>query len=223
MTRRRPDWTLRPLLDVDAIPVGEAASPFQAPWESTLELLARELEYLRAEHVVLELQITDAQLRLDGELRAMATPAGPRVRLSFDSRHGPLSYATGRFGTEGVGAGWKHNVRAIALSLDSLRRVDRYGITRRGEQYRGWLQLEAGESASTGGLTIQSAAAQVLNLGGSGGGLTVTQVVADRDTYRRAYRSAALRCHPDSGGDVAVWHQLQRARAVLDEHHGIDR
>lgn len=220
---RKPDWTLRPLVSPAGIPVGGTASQFQAPWTNTLDLLARELDYLRAEHVVLELEITEAQLRIDGELRAGATPAGPRARLSFDSRHGPLSYATGQFGTEGVAIGWKHNVRAIALGLEALRRVDRYGISRGGQQYRGWLQLEAGESAATGGLTVEGAAGTVIDLSGLTAGLSRTQVVADVDTYRRAYRSAAARCHPDSGGDVAVWHELQRARSVLDEHHGLAR
>lgn len=33
---------------------------------------------------------------------------------------------------------WKHNVRSIALGLESLRAVDRYGITKRGQQYAGF-------------------------------------------------------------------------------------
>lgn len=33
---------------------------------------------------------------------------------------------------------WQHNVRSIALGLEALRAVDRYGISRRGEQYAGY-------------------------------------------------------------------------------------
>lgn len=33
---------------------------------------------------------------------------------------------------------WQHNVRSIALGLESLRAVDRYGISKRGEQYAGF-------------------------------------------------------------------------------------
>lgn len=33
---------------------------------------------------------------------------------------------------------WQHNVRSIALGLEALRAVDRYGITRRGQQYAGF-------------------------------------------------------------------------------------
>jgi hypothetical protein len=39
---------------------------------------------------------------------------------------------------------WQHNVYAIAKSLEALRLVDRYGVTRRGEQYTGWKALPAG-------------------------------------------------------------------------------
>lgn len=33
---------------------------------------------------------------------------------------------------------WQHNIRSIALGLEALRAVDRYGISRRGEQYAGF-------------------------------------------------------------------------------------
>lgn len=42
---------------------------------------------------------------------------------------------------------WRHNVRSIALGLEALRAVDRYGISRRGEQYAGFRgALPAGAS-----------------------------------------------------------------------------
>ena len=36
---------------------------------------------------------------------------------------------------------WQANLRAIALSLEALRAEDRYGVTRRAEQYKGWAKL----------------------------------------------------------------------------------
>jgi hypothetical protein len=43
---------------------------------------------------------------------------------------------------------WQHNVRSIALGLEALRAVDRYGITRKGEQYAGFrAALSAGSAA----------------------------------------------------------------------------
>src|SRR5690606_5164123 len=77
-------------------------------------------------------------IRLDGLPRANARPGHQGVVLAFDSKYGPLKYATDTFDR------WQDNLRAIALGLESLRRVDRYGITKRGEQYTGWRQLPAG-------------------------------------------------------------------------------
>lgn len=43
---------------------------------------------------------------------------------------------------------WQHNVRSIALGLEALRAVDRYGISRRGEQYAGFRAALTSGSAS---------------------------------------------------------------------------
>jgi hypothetical protein len=43
---------------------------------------------------------------------------------------------------------WRHNIRSIALGLEALRAVDRYGISRRGQQYAGFrAALTSGASA----------------------------------------------------------------------------
>lgn len=42
---------------------------------------------------------------------------------------------------------WQHNVRSIALGLQALRAVDRYGISRRGQQYAGFAGYLATGSA----------------------------------------------------------------------------
>lgn len=131
-------WTVRPMTRPEEIPTDEVVSPFQAPWTNTVELLTRELRFLRAERTVLELEVVEQQIRADGQLKGRMVPFGPRVRLSFESRYGPLRYACGRFGDDTIDLGWKWNVRAIGLGLEALRKVDRYGITKRGEQYTGW-------------------------------------------------------------------------------------
>ena len=72
----------------------------------------------------------------------------PRVVVSFDSCHGPLRYQCDRFTTTRAGTkAWHANVRAIALGLEALRKVDRYGIAGSGEQYRGWTALPAAFAA----------------------------------------------------------------------------
>jgi hypothetical protein len=84
---------------------------------------------------VIEAQFTEDEIRLDGRPRAGARPAFPGVIVSFDSKHGPL-----RFCCDDC-VDWMDNVRAIALTMNYLRGADRYGVTKDGEQYKGWKAL----------------------------------------------------------------------------------
>ena len=111
-------------------------------WPGTMALLKRELEHLQAKEVVLELELYETQIRADGWIRADATVRDAGVILSFQSEIGPMRYPVDRF-TE-----WKGNVRGIALALEALRKVNRYGVAGRAEQYKGWLQIPA----QTGGV-----------------------------------------------------------------------
>lgn len=116
------------------------SSQFSAGWTSTMNLLERELGRLGARDAVIELAVAEGELRIDGWPYADARPTHPGVIISFDSKHGPLRYGTDTF------PHWQENVRAIALGLEALRKFDRYGIGKRGEQYQGWRQLSAGDS-----------------------------------------------------------------------------
>lgn len=80
---------------------------------------------------MIEVDVTESDIRVDGGLYAHARPASSGVRVTFESRYGPLVYATDRFDH------WRDNVRAIALGLEALRKVDRYGIIRRGSSTPG--------------------------------------------------------------------------------------
>lgn len=125
-------------------------SPFSASYSATLDLLNRELWHLGAREVMLQLALQEGDIRRDGMLRAHSRPAHPGVILAFQSKHGPLQYATDEF------TDWESNLRAIALGLEALRKVDRYGITKRGEQYAGWKALPpATDSAERGRWLIE--------------------------------------------------------------------
>ncbi len=87
---------------------------------------------------------------------ALVTLAVLLVVISFVvfSLHGPLRYATDAHERQYAGLGmegWQADVGAIALALTALRAVDRYGVSRRGEQYTGWRALPA-----TSGVTFPS-------------------------------------------------------------------
>lgn len=126
---------------------------FKASHSKTVALLAREVEALQEPRwgrpdvvVTLGVGLADRDLRLDGQPRANARAySHPGVELSFDSKHGRLTYATDEFDD------WQDNLRAIALSLEALRAVDRYGVSKRGQQYTGYALLAAGDDPATRG------------------------------------------------------------------------
>ena len=134
--------TFRPLeRPLTGAGTGERQSPFRADWSTTVADLAGELRAVDATDVVLQIDVTEAELRLDGLPRASARPGSPGVVLSFramDVDGSPsLRYAVATYST------WQDNMRAIALGLRALRAVDRYGVTTSGEQYAGWRALPA--------------------------------------------------------------------------------
>lgn len=176
---------------------------FSAAWPDTLNLLGSETDKLGARLVVIEVDATEDEVRRDGMLRANARVGFPGVRISFESRHGPLAYATD------VYDGWKANVRAIALGLQALRAVDRYGITRTGEQYRGFTALPSGANTK---MTREEAAAF---LAAGQDGFTAADLLRDREAVRRAYRAAAKLHHSDVGGNDALFAKVNEARDVL--------
>lgn len=157
-------------------------SQFHASLADSLEVLDRELRMLRATDVWLEVAISPEQFRIDGRPRAHAVAGHPGVVLSFTSRSltKELRYATDRFWR------WQDNLRAIALGLEALRKVERYGIANRGEQYAGWAQLTAGGPNRERG----------------------------RDLIRRhgSVRAALMATHPDHGGDPQDFADVQAAR-----------
>jgi len=171
---------------------------FKATWSATMELLERELRHLEAtDPVVIEAGYKPHELRLDGAPRASAQPSDPAIILSFGSRLGPLRYACDSYRENAA------NLRAIALTLEHLRAVDRYGVTKRGEQYQGWAALPPTGEA---GMSRDEAEAFIRHAAATGNGMGPQQ------TLREAYRRAARGLHPDVGGDPDEWAKLDRAR-----------
>lgn len=177
-------------------------SPFSADLTATLDLLQRELRALGARDVRLQIAVPASQFRLDGYPRATAKPDHPGIILTLQSKHGPLSYPCDTF------TRWQDNLRAIALALEALRKVDRYGVTKRGEQYRGFLALEA-TSAPAGFATVDQAWEWLLKL--NGGDVTVR----DRESARAVLRAAQRRAHPDHGGDAVTFQRVSLAEALF--------
>lgn len=184
-------------------------SRFRARWSDTIELLKRELRLLRARNVVIQLDLREEDIRLDGLPRANARPSTPRVILSCETPDGPLSFPCDTWND------WQDNVRAIALTLEHLRAVDRYGVTKHREQYTGWRALPGAGASS-----VASSAEWAAQFIASASGKEVWGILDDPDYAADAYRLAAKRLHPDAGGSTEAFQRLQEAKRILDAHHG---
>lgn len=205
-------YTARPLtpearLRLSAGPRNQS-SPFTSTWTATLGLLDRELRQLgvRSEFV-LQIDVQEADLRLDGQLRSTARPETPAVAIAADTSKGSLLFTCGRF------KHWQDNVRAIALGLEALRRVERYGIVQSDEQYRGWRAIPAGPPppGQTGPMTKQEA----LELLRSEAGWDCGPDHDDAADVIKAYRWAARKAHPDHGGTAERFAAITAARDLL--------
>lgn len=176
------------------------AGGFSAGWAETIKLLRREIGLLGGRSVVLGIAMGVDDLRgVDGWPRAGARVAHPGVQMFFDSKHGPLQYQCDLFRV------WAGNARAIALTLERLRKAEMYGCTSRGEQYQGFIALPAPSAAFP---TAEDAAEWIAERAG----LAASDVVRDVDG---AFKAVARKVHPDAGGNHADFTRLCQARDLL--------
>lgn len=197
---------------------------FKAGWSDTLDLLDREASMLGASEVVVQVAADERAMRLDGGLRADAKPDHPGVIVSFESRHGPLRYWTDRFERAASWqklSGWQANVRAIALGLEALRKIDRYGIANAGEQYRGWSALPPATPLGPAAMTVAQALGLIWRHADFGATPTIEALTEAQ--FEAAYRRAARKLHPDQGGETAEFQRLQEARRVVETADGWSR
>lgn len=182
---------------------------------------ARHLARGDAVDVIVELVAPDSALYKDGTgLRSdrahHVSHVGVVVRL-IGTKAGDLRYSSDAFN------GWEANLRAIVLALHDLRRLERYGIAKRGEQYLGWAALPPGTpmgaAAPAEEMTVEYAAAVLA--GGTDGTFSPADVLGDVDDARAAYRTTSKRYHPDRGGDPEVMAKVNAAWVLLEKHHGI--
>lgn len=180
--RPLPTWPYREQVERPAL--------YRQGYADTLALLDRELDYLGATDIILAVVTEERHVRLDGQLRADARVMHPGVELSFSmaGRVGRVTFHTDRH--KGYAESWQDNLRAIALGLESLRAVERYGITETGQQYAGFAQLTAGVSLEERG----------------------RELVAQHGSVNAALRAT----HPDTGGESASSRDFQAVTAYRE-------
>lgn len=171
-------------------------SPFSRNWLSTVRLLATELRMHGAQGAVMELDMREQDFRVsDGLPRGDRQTRTPGIVLAFKATavvgSPELRYEVATY------ASWRDNVLAVAKGLESLRAVDRYGVTRRGEQYAGWKALPAGSVGSGGNITR--------------GAELVDAAAGD-------IKVALHDAHPDHGGeaddfrDIIAWRESKKGK-----------
>lgn len=177
-------------------PSNRRRAPFGTQWGKTLQELDLELRMLEADNLVFQIAVKESDIRLDGKLRPGVKAAHPGVIISFDSKHGPMSYPCDTFNEV------YDNIRAIVVALNALRMVQRYGVGENGEQYRGWKALADHRMSRDAALAFLSQHGDTVQLEGDG--------------KLEAYRRALGRLHPDrNGGDETLFKKLQEAKSVL--------
>jgi hypothetical protein len=195
-----PTWTRKPAAE------GRAAA-FKTPYTQTLENLEREIRKLDGRDVRIEAGFLPHQIRVDGWPRGGAEPAHAGVVLYFTTgKDEALCFPCATYSK------MHHNVHAIALTLECLRSVDRYGVTLAHEQYRGFLALPA--PADTG-LTVEMAAFVFASFAA----VPKDDVLGNTAAFKGAYRQTAARLHPDRGGSMKDWQEFQDAAVILEKHH----
>jgi hypothetical protein len=121
--------------------------------------------------------------------------------------HGTLTYPCNKFDR------WQDNLRAIALGLEALRKVERYGIAERGQQYAGYAALGAGIALGEANMTVEEAAKFVTK---SAGAVWYEGMDFDIKNTLGLFTLAAKRLHPDAGGDTATFQKLIKAKEILE-------
>jgi hypothetical protein len=194
-------------------------SNFDSSWRATMELLNRELRALGPYGLrsvgntyyyptsVLQLAIRDSAFRRDGMPNARAVPEHPGVILNIMPKGRPqLSFPCDTFDR------WQDNLRGIALGLEALRKMDRYGITQTGQQYRGWQAIEARPSPIPQ-FTADTAEKYLQDLVRDAAGEVVSLNLC---TIQQLYRRAVGVAHPDrNDGNRDVWNHVEAAANAL--------
>lgn len=193
-------------------------SQFRQTYADTKKILHFELEKLNVieSTVVLSMFIHRNDIRVDGNLRANAKPFKQGVILSF-TRKKFLGWQNGKSVYKNIPLrypcdvfdDWQDNLRAIALSLEALRKVERYGVF----SYEEIVERMSLPSAEGKVSTMESAAEFIAKHSE----FLAVEVLMNESMMTQAYRKAALKLHPDHNPEnQAEFLILQDAKKILD-------
>lgn len=173
---------------------------YQVNFARARDEVLRSLRLLGGRHVVVS---TNIPLRLDGLPYANTRePEDPGVAVYWSTKDGkPRVMACDRWDRV------KDNMRAVGLTLEALRQIERSGASELLERaFAGFAALPAQAGATSWRVTL---------------GLPVTGSVT-RDDIDRAFKQKAAETHPDRGGSADAFVQVTQARdaALREVGHG---
>jgi hypothetical protein len=192
-------------------------SPFKRTAGAAMRMVELEIERIKGRDAVLECDATDRNFNRDGSLRADARLNGPGVIVRYTDRQGnSIALPCDTF------TKWEANIYAIALTLEKLRAIDRYGVTKAGEQYAGFRALPAeGQTGQEPVLhTVEDAASYLSPFSTI---YSMADIMRSRETARTVYRKARAVTHPDAGQGhaSAKFHAVGAAGVLLARHFGV--
>jgi len=180
------------------------------PFERVVRDLANEIERHGGTRVIIQLALPPAQIRRDGLPYSTARPEHPGVIVAFEGEYGPVKMPCDAF------MDWKDNLRAISVTLEHLRGVDRYGVTSMGEQYRGWTALPPAPGEDR--MTFDEAAEELYKYAPF---VAISWIQTDVEAFKSAHRLARQKAHPDAGGSDEAFKRVGMAAEILGKHHGV--
>ena len=188
-------------------------SSFKVTPGRTQDELCHELSMIGVRACVIQADLREADIRVDGMPRANARFRTPRVIITFKHpRQGEISFPCGTYDR------FWCNVRGVVKTLESLRAVDRYGVTQRAEQYTGWKALPTGSAIVLNEFSsVEDAARFMIETAGMWvHSNLVNRVVFHDSVTKEVFDQAAKRSHPDhDGGSDALMAKVNAARAMI--------
>lgn len=164
---------------------------FKVDYDSAVRGLAYELERLHADSAYIS---TDYPLRMDGQPRRSEYPASSAVAVYFVRNGRQLCIPCDKF------LSVRDNIRAIGLTLEAIRRMERYGTSQTVEAtLSGFTALPETASPNVGPRPWH----EVLQVSPG----------ADPSVVKAAYRNLAAKYHPDNRetGDDDKFLEVQQA------------
>ena len=201
-------WPGEPTEEPSPSPFGGRGKKY-LPYSDLMTALRREMRMLGVERAIIQLHLTEREIRRDNLPRRDARPSRPGVVISAEIPDvGWRSFFTDSYDV------WQANLQALVRGFEMSRALERDGFAKNKDQYRGFPALEAPGNGIVPAADDREWAESVL--------LSEAQVPKDLVSrersdaeWKRVSKVALMNAHPDHGGDTDRKMRVERASKVL--------